>query len=149
MRQLKLPIDLDRLIMMGAWPLSPQECAQQDYDPAPIPSELVEQLVPGVRRIHLSSPPFHTVEVLRQGGERSYWDEYGDLERIDPALTLVLGDFDLGSDTAFALDYRSGAEPTMIRLAWPTGAPGPHWVPFFDTFADFAAAFRLEERKWR
>ena len=38
------------------------------------------------------------------------------IHEIDPDLTLIIGDFGLGSDAPLALDYRTGITPSVIRL---------------------------------
>ena len=67
---------------------------------------------------------------------------------IDPDLTLLIGDFGLGSDAPFALDYSQNFDsPRLIRLQW--GKPtkdgsnhtifNNHWVemaPDFESFCE-------------
>ena len=58
---------------------------------------------------------------------------------IDPALTLIIGDFGLGSDAPIALDYRKDLnEPSIIRLQWNLEADN-HWVEIAPSFAEFVA----------
>lgn len=145
---LPLPQRLRALIAAGAWPRTEAEAARQSRGGGPISDELVQRLVPGEHRVYFCSPPFRSVAQLLESGERRFWDECGDLDSIDAARTLLIGDFGLGSDTAIALDYRY-PEPALIRLKWDRGSRAPRWAPFFSDFADFAAAFGIEGRRWR
>lgn len=143
-----LPKRLRAMLDSGAWPMTQREAARQNLEDRPIPDELVRRLVPDEHRIYLFSPPFMSVAQLLEAGERKFWEEFGDLDQIDPARTLLIGDFGLGSDTAIALDYRH-PEPTLIRLKWDQGSRTFRWAPFFSDFADFAVAFGIEGRRWR
>ena len=57
---------------------------------------------------------------------------------IDPALTLIIGDFGLGSDAPIALDYRKDLNnPSVICLQWNLNADN-HWGEIAPNFAEFA-----------
>ena len=74
--------------------------------------------------------------------ERFWSDSRAAVSDVDPDATVLIGDFGLGSDAPFALDYRkSNNEPAVIRLCW--AKEGNHWVeiaPNFKTFAAFIAS---------
>jgi hypothetical protein len=146
---LELPATLGALIARGAWPLTEAEANRQNLERAPIPRTLVERLVPGESALYLLWPPFRTIAERCADGERKFWSDVGALDQIDAERALLIGDFGLGSDTAIVLDYRRPDSPPLLRLTW-TGTPlRTRWVPFFDTFAEFATAFDLEHASWR
>ena len=144
-----LPPELSGLIASGAWPLTETEANLQNLSSAPIPTTLVEQLVPGESRIYLLPPPFRTIAECCQGTSGDFWREYGGLDTIDPARAMLIGDFGLGADAVIVLDYRTSNDPPLIRFAWTDGALRPRWVSFFETFGAFASAFDLAQRSWR
>lgn len=119
MTSLQLPAELSQLILAGAWPSSEREANRQNLQTAPVPRDVVERLVPGENQIYLLPPPFTTIADRRAGAEREFWEDFGALDKIDPARALLIGDFGLGSDAVIALDYRADPEPpTVIRQAW-------------------------------
>ena len=139
------------MIASGAWPLSEQEANHQNLPTGPIAPTLVAQLVPGESSLYLYSPPFRTIAESCDAHEGDFWREFGALHEVDPARAIVIGDFGLGSDAPIALDYRRPLSPSLIRLAWARtdGERRTRWVPFFESFADFARAFGLEQCRWR
>jgi len=72
-------------------------------------------------------------------GEQRFWsDPRTATHEITLELTLIIGDFGLGSDAPLALDYRpSPTKPRVIRLRW--GNDGNHWVQVAETFGQFAS----------
>ena len=65
------------------------------------------------------------------------------IHEIEPSLTLIIGDFGLGSEAPIALDYRKNIDnPSVIRLHW--GRPvtrryeNNHWIEIAPSFAEFA-----------
>lgn len=149
MRPLDLPAELTALITKGAWPRTEHESNRQRLRGAPIPRELIQQLVPEESEMWLCPPPFRTIAERCAAGEGKYWDEFGSLDQIDPARTLLIGDFGIGTETAIALDYRRPGSPAVLRLSWTGGQLKTRWVPFFPSFGEFAAALGLEGRTWR
>lgn len=149
MKPLELPTELTAMIAKGAWPRTEHESNRQNMREAPIPRELIQQLVPDESEVWLYPPPFRTIAERCAVGEERYWNEFGSLDQIDPARALLIGDFGIGTETAIVLDYRRPDSPAVLRLAWTGGRLPTHWVPFFAEFREFAAALGLEGRTWR
>ena len=100
-------------------------------------------VAPKENSIFLCSPPFHTVAVdiaarQKRFGVDRFWSTYGALESISPELSLIIGDFGLGSDSPIVLDYRqSGSTPSVLRLEWRKPEPNV-WVRCAENFDEFA-----------
>lgn len=146
---LPLPQSLRSLIETGAWPLTEEDLVHQNLSGGWVDGETVRRLVRDEGQIYFYPPPFRTIAQQLETAERAFWNEHGDLPRIDPARALLLGDFGIGSESAIALDYRDPGEPPLIRLRWEHSGSGPRWVPFFPSFADFDRAFSLASRRRR
>ena len=70
--------------------------------------------------------------------------EFGALEQIAPELSVDIGFFGLGSDTAIVLDYRQGgSNPPVLRLKWCKPEPNV-WVRCADSFDEFADILGLD-----
>jgi len=130
-------MELKQLVDDGLWPLNNHACQLQNLHPL-IPREIVRSFAPDEETIVLYPYPFCTVAEARKSNK--YWEnERSAIEEIDPALSLVIGDFGLGSDTAIILDYRT-AQPRLLRLQW--GADENHWVDCGLSVAQLAAHVR-------
>jgi hypothetical protein len=47
----------------------------------------------------------------------NFWSKFGALDQISPELSVLIGDFGLGSDSPILLDYRRDVSaPAVIRL---------------------------------
>ena len=133
---LPIPKELEALIAQGFWPGNKDASRAQNLKPI-IQSSVISRFAPGEPTIFLYPPPFHTVEAEIDGGNPAFWEEFGAISEIDPAKTLIIGDFGLGSDTAIALEYgRNDLEPKVIRLVW--GPEGNHWLEVAPSFREFA-----------
>ena len=136
-RSLQLPAELKQLVDNGLWPMNNQSCQLQNLQPI-IPREIVRTFAPDEQTIVLYPYPFCTVEEARRTNK--YWeDERSAIGEIDPGLSLIIGDFGLGSDTAIILDYRTD-KPRLLRLRW--GARENHWVDCGLSIAELAAHVR-------
>jgi hypothetical protein len=139
-RSLQLPAELKELVDDGLWPLDNQACQLQNLYPL-IPREIIRTFAPDEETIVLYPFQFCTVEEARKSN--SYWeDERSAIGEIDPDLSLIIGDFGLGSDTAIVLDYRT-AHPRLLRLQW--GADENHWVDCGLSIAELAAHIRRHQ----
>jgi hypothetical protein len=70
--------------------------------------------------------------------------EVGALEEISPALSVDIGYFGLGSDSAIVLDYRQDRNnPSVIRLKWQKPQPNT-WVRCAENFDQFADMLGLD-----
>ena len=71
--------------------------------------------------------------------EGSFWhNPIAAVNEINPDLTVLIGDFGMGSDAPIVLDYSRGTNaPTVIRLKW--SPDGNHWVELAPDLATFIA----------
>ena len=137
---LPLPQALIDLIESGFWPQTEQESLAQNLR-CLIALEKIRAFAPEEEWIFFYRPPFSTEEKWMKHNP-SLGDPMWATHEINPALTLIVGDFGLGSDAPIALDYRKDFEnPRVIRLKWAQGpkwAPeNNHWVEIAPSFADF------------
>jgi len=123
----------------GLWPMNDHSCQLQNLHPI-IPREIVRTFAPDEETIVLYPYPFSTVADERRSNK--YWeDKRSAIGEIDPDLSLIIGDFGLGSDTAIILDYRTG-KSRLLRLQW--GADENHWVDCGLSIAQLAAHVRSQ-----
>ncbi len=116
--------------------MSNDACQLQNLHPI-IPREIVRTFAPDEQTIVFYPYPFCTVAEERRSNK--YWeDERSAIGEIDPELSLVIGDFGPGSDTAIILDYRAG-KPRLLRLQW---GEENHWVDCGLSIAELAAHVR-------
>jgi len=117
-----------------------ESCQLQNLHPI-IPPEIVRTFAPDEETIVLYPHPFSTVQEARRSN--TYWeDKRSALGEIDPELSLIIGDFGLGSDTAIILDYRT-EKPRLLRLHW--GKEENHWVDCGLSVAELAAHIRNQK----
>ena len=63
------------------------------------------------------------------GGETFWRDKMARPDQISFEHAVVIGDFGLGSDAPFILDYRTTAEhPVVRRLRWGSTVAENEWV---------------------
>jgi hypothetical protein len=154
---LPLPKRLLSLIYCGLWPRTSDAERHQNIRSL-VSKERVQAFAPYQDRMYLLSPPFSTVATRMAGGEE-FWSEFGALEQISPELSVLIGDFGLGSDSPVLLDYRCGVyTPAVIRLELnpilgETVTNGRKevlgwanlWLRCADTFDTFADMLGLEQ----
>ena len=130
---IQLPKVLETLIADGVWPNETE--AQESWEL--VSKEELSKVVPDEYKIIFYTPPFYLVSELIES-EKDYWlSEEVKIDQITPERVLVLGDFGLGSDTVFALDYSScNTNPSVIKLCWNIG-----WVKISDSFNQFIEDF--------
>jgi hypothetical protein len=137
---LRLPAELKQLVEDGLWPKNDRACQLQNLHPI-IPREIVRTFAPDEETIVLYPFPFSTVGEARRSNK--YWEDVRSaIGEIDPDLSLIIGDFGLGSDTAIILDYRT-LSPRLLRLQW--GAHENHWVDCALSIAELAAHIRKQK----
>lgn len=140
---LLLPPVLQLLIENGFWPRDNKQVMAQERQPL-IPLDKIKVFAPEEDTIVFMRPPFHTLAVEIPGA-KEFWNKMGALHEVDAELTLIIGDFGLGSDAPIALDYRQDINnPSVIRLRhlgdpieW--GKVTSSWIKVADTFDEFAA----------
>jgi hypothetical protein len=135
---LQIPKELTALIESGFWPRDHDQARSQNLRSL-VPESSVRQFAPEEHKLFLLPPPFYIVRQFLKGPEEKFWaDPRTALHEIDPDLTLLIGDFGLGSDAPIALDYRQRIDqPSVIRLRW--AKDGNHWIEIAPTFAAFAS----------
>jgi hypothetical protein len=131
-----IPKELTELIERGWWPVETTDVNRQNLHSL-IPEPGVRQFAPEESKVFFYPPPFQLVRNLFEGPESGFWsDPRTATSEIDPDLTMLIGDFGLGSDAPLALDFRkSPTNPSVIRLKW--AAEGNHWVEVAPSFAAF------------
>jgi hypothetical protein len=135
--KLSIPLALQNLVEQGLWPIRVRSDSATGRQPI-VPPEVIRNFAPEEESIFLYSYPFYTISEARLRNE--YWGhERNALEEVDPELSLVIGDFGLGSDTALILDYRS-ERPQLMRLKW--GETENHWVECKLSIEDLADIVR-------
>jgi hypothetical protein len=144
---LPLPKRLLRLLDSGRWPRTDEEASNQNLKSL-VPKERIQLFAPEESTIFLYTPPFYTVAADIAGrqkrGHPTFWSTYAALDGISPELSLVIGDFGLGSDAPILLDYRQGGSNTpVIRLQWRRPEANV-WVRCADSFDGFADMLGLD-----
>ena len=142
---LRIPERLVKLIDRGLWPRTEAEARRQHLRSL-VPEERIHLFAPEEDKIYLMKPPFFTVTKLRSGGEEQFWATYGAPEGISSDLSVVIGAFEIGSDSPILLDYKEDrSNPTVIRLQWRKALGLPNaWVRCANNFDDFADMLGLE-----
>lgn len=107
------------------------------------PPERVAALAPEEELLYLYMPPFSTVR--KAARKNDYWNHHHCApHEIDFDLSLIIGDFGLGSDAPILLDYRTSATiPRVIRLKWSENGKSNRWVHMADDIAHFVDALGL------
>jgi hypothetical protein len=138
---LTIPKALTALIESGFWPRNDAEAMRQNLH-CLVAKATIQLFAPEEEKIYFIQPPFCTVKQLAMTSEQRFWsDPRTAIQEINPALTLIIGDFGLGSDAPLALDYsRTPNNPRVIRLRW--AQEGNHWVEVAATFDQFAAMLK-------
>jgi hypothetical protein len=139
-----IPRLLEQLISEGRWPRDSTGATAQ-IRPRRIAKELVQLLAPEEDRIDLIAPPFRTVRE-RVTFERFWTWPMADPGGIDFDLSLVIGDFGMGSDAPIILDYREDAtNPRVLRLRWASEGRviQNRWVVMAPDFPTFVATLQL------
>jgi hypothetical protein len=141
--ELQLPRRMISLIDAGLWPNSPEAARRLDRN-CSVPEERIHLLAPEENHLYLAAPPFYTIAELAHSDTANFWSRFGALEQIAPELSVDIGDFGLGSDTAIVIDYRQGgSNPPVLRLKWQR--PNSNvWVRCANTFEEFADVLGLD-----
>ena len=140
---IELPQRLIALIDSGLWPHSSEEARRLVHN-CNVPKERIHLFAPEEDNLYLATPPFHTI-AQRVGSDKvNFWSRFGALEQISPELSIDIGFFGLGSDSAIILDYRQGgSNPPVLRLKWRKPEPNA-WVRCADSFDEFADMLALD-----
>ncbi len=149
---LEVPQLINSLVATGRWPATAQDELRQNLRQLVAP-EQITKVVADEEYLYLYAPPFSSVAddyAAHQMQDWNFWTEYGAIHEIDPNKALLIGDFGPGSDAPILLDYRTGPEPSVIKLAWhshPDGSgsytPTTTWVKIADSIQEFAELLGL------
>jgi hypothetical protein len=142
---LTVPKRLVALIESGLWPRTSAEELQQNIKSL-VPKERIQLFAPEERKIYLVKPPFHTVARLKTRGEEKFWSTFAAPEGISSEVSVVIGDFGLGSDSPILLDYRQDlASPAVIRLQLRKAHGDSNvWVRCANSFDEFTDMLGLD-----
>jgi hypothetical protein len=141
---LAIPQEIAQLVNQGIWPRDHASSLKQNLKSI-IPADVIRKFAPEENSLYLYPPPFHTAQDEIDNQKDSFWlDPRSAIHEIDPGLSVIIGDFGLGSDAAIILDYRDSlSEPRVMRLCWAES--GNHWIECAKTFSEFAAYFREQQ----
>ena len=136
---LKIPPLLQDLIDAGRWPRTPADMKWQNFH-SWVSRARVQLLAPEEIAINFLPPPFRTVREECEENALFWNSSMAAPEGIEFDLTLVIGDFGIGSDAPILLDYSKELDnPRVLRLLWPNNGKDNKWVVMatdFKTFAD-------------
>ncbi len=145
---LPLPQEYMALVVAGRWPRTNQQELAQNGEPPLISAARVQLLAPEESRIYLFCHPPRLVAERATGTEREFWNEpFMSPSGIDINLSLLIGDFGLGSDAPILLDYRC-TPPRIVRLLWGATRQQNRWVTMAEDFRTFAGALDLWNVEW-
>jgi len=142
--ELLLPKRLVALIDAGLWPHTAEQARRLDHN-CNVPKDRIHLFAPEEDQLYLAVPPFCTIAQRVRSDTANFWSTFGALEQISPELSVDIGFFGLGSDTAIVLDYRQGgSNPPVLRLKWRKPEPNV-WVRCADSFGEFADMLGLDQ----
>lgn len=142
---LSLPNRLITLVQRGLWPVTEVDERRQLITSL-VPKERIHLFAPEEEKLYLVRPPFRTLAKRLESSRNRFWSTYASLDTISPELSVLIGDFGLGSDAPILLDYREDrSNPVVIRLKWRK-SPGHSnvWVRCATTFDEFADMLGLD-----
>ena len=136
-----IPNELKSLIDSDVWP-NRENVIRQNLKSL-VPRELIHRFAEDENYLYLSAPPFRTVADYAIGND--FWATHAAPDEIDFEMSLVIGDFGIGSDTAIILNYEKDIDaPNVQRLKWGSDPDVQnHWVEIAPNFAQFATMLAL------
>jgi hypothetical protein len=141
MKEFAIPKELTALIAESFWPKDEKSTRQQNLCSL-VSESVIQKFAPEESKLYIYQPPFSTVRAFMKGNNH-FWSKFGATEEIDLDQTMIIGDFGMGSDTVFALNYRkSKNEPAVIRLRW--AQEGNHWREVAPNFATFVTYIKSD-----
>jgi hypothetical protein len=145
---LPLPEEYMALVAAGRWPSTNEQALAQNGEPPLISAARVQLLAPEESRIYLFCHPPRLVAERAAGTEREFWNApFVHPSGIDFNLSVVIGDFGLGSDAPILLDYRC-SPPRVVRLLWVGNGQQNRWVTMAKDFQTFAEVLDLRNIEW-
>lgn len=147
---LPIPERLVALINSGFWPRTHEEELAQNLKSL-VEEARIKIVAPEQNKMYFVRPPFYTVAGRCKGEEKKFWSKFGALEDIEAKLSVIIGDFGIGSDAPILLDYRKNRlSPTVIRLKWNHGVEQrTQWLLCANNFDEFADILCLDSPRER
>lgn len=135
---LEPPALLGALLESGRWPTTVRQGNSQHLALVPLTDE-GRSRAPEESGVHLV---LYLTTVAQRATNPFWTDPMADPAGIDPELSVVLGDFGLGTDAPIVLDYRS--DPArVLRLDWPLRGQPNRWVALAASFDEFIGLLDL------
>jgi hypothetical protein len=140
-QNLQIPPEIELLMKKGIWPDSYEKELKQNSK-AIFPLEHLKHIIPEEETIYFKRPPFQTVRQELKEDTSNYWSEFGAVSEINPDLTIVIGDFGIGSDAPLILKYENqNSTPSVWKLVW--AKKGNYWREVSPSFKEFLEALGL------
>ena len=136
----KLPTELEDLIADGHWPTEGRHVKSQNSE-AIIPRELVRQVFPDESLFCFCLPPFPALSEIQ--GEEVWRSETARPDQLNHSTALVLGDFELGSDSAVILDYEADALDPPVKWLRYEGYSHTYWDTACKNFRELSDRLKL------
>ena len=138
---LQIPPEIELLMKKGIWPDSYEKGLKQNSLPI-FPIENLKHIIPEEETIYFRRPPFQTVRQELESDTSNYWSEFGAVSELNPDLSVIIGDFGIGSDAPLILKYESQkSTPSVWKLVW--AKKGNYWREVSPSFEEFMEALGL------
>lgn len=139
--ELRVPKMLLEFVDMDIWPSTPEK-ANKQHIISIISIDKLKEFAPDENNIFFYPIPFYTINDLYTK-EPEFWELYGAIHKINPNLSLVIGDFGLGSETILILNFSENINnPSVYRLKWNKGIDNS-WIKVADNFDVFSEMIGL------
>lgn len=147
---LKIPDEIVTLLRCRKWPVNHIEAIRQNLE-SQVSPETIRNFISDENWLFLYPPLFRTMQRLIELDRKHWSDESLALWDIDPALTIIIADFGIGSDTLMALDYRFDIySPRVIRLQWRLPEQKNQWIVVSESFDLLSKKLNLTNgKKWK
>jgi hypothetical protein len=135
-----IPNSIINLSNIGFWPQDTKKATEQNLKPL-VSSEIVKKIVPGENSIYFNSIESFSLLSDEISYDYDFWKNEGALDKINPEMCVIIGDFGMGSDSPIILDYSDNINmPKVKRLIWLEN--GNYWEKLADNIDDFL--FKLQ-----
>lgn len=133
--------DLERALVWGKWPARGIDIntAYRAQQISPLVSgDAARAMAPDEPSLFLAPPPFRLVSD-DAAANPSFWQVFGALDEINPEHSVIVADFQHGSDSMVIVELPPSGDVRVLRLQWDITA-GQHWVPMAASVLEFRAA---------
>jgi len=138
--------DLEAALVWGKWPVRgiDIDTAYRSQESTPlVPAEVVRAMAPDESKMFLAPPPFRLVSDDAQANP-AFWHEFGALDEIAPEHSVIIADFEHGSDSMVIVELLPTGSVRVLRLQWDD-AGAQHWVPVSASVTAFRAAIEAQK----